>query len=59
MKNNDIDYIIYLMKKFTKSDTKKPRKKQGEIGEQDAAAASGGAWTRAARPRCSSPRSSR
>ena len=32
----DVDYIIYLMKKFTKDNT------NGEIGEQDTASSTGG-----------------
>lgn len=39
MKNNDINYIIYLMEKFTINDDKKS---DGELGEQDAAAGGGG-----------------
>jgi len=39
MKENNIDYIIYLLQKFTKETTPKSKK---EMGEQDAAAGGGG-----------------
>lgn len=48
MKENDIDYIIYLMNKFTKSDDFKEKKSDGEIGEQDAASGGGGGSSKAA-----------
>lgn len=42
MKENNIDYIIHLMKKFTTSDKPKKGKSDVEMKEQDAAAAGGG-----------------
>ena len=39
MKENNIDYIIYLLNKYT---TDSPKKRKKEMGEQDAAASGGG-----------------
>lgn len=41
MKDNNIDYIIYLMDKFTFSDDTKKNKSDGEIEEQGAGGAGG------------------
>lgn len=42
MKENNIDYIIYLMDKFSTSDNFDKKNSDGEIGEQDAAGGGGG-----------------
>ena len=39
---NNIDYIIYLMSKYTISEPKNKRRNKKEMGEQDSAAGGGG-----------------
>jgi len=40
MKDENVDYIIYLLKKYTKEDNIKPKK---EMGEQESSGGGGGA----------------
>jgi hypothetical protein len=47
MKENDIDYIIYLLKSNTFSDSEESKK---EMGEQDAATGAGGGGGKTAYP---------